>query len=284
MRAPGARARPAGAAPRDHLQPGDLDRLPADRRDRGRPGHGLGGPLARPPRLRPRAARSSSSAAPPATASPRSSSVPAAARPSSTGRCSARPGRLFVNTVPATIRDTSFLGRGVLDYLGPELAPRAVTLEITERQVIENLNLYREAMHSFTDLGFSFAIDDVGAGYSGLETVAALKPDLPQDRHGPRARRPPEEGEPAGREGDPRHGRRPGSHGHRGGDPGSRGGGRAARPRGRAGARATSTHGRWTLTPSSRRSRRAERGLLGRDGRRHERRDAARLVRKGGRR
>ena len=31
-------------------------------------------------------------------------------------------------------------------------------------------------MHSFTDLGFSFAIDDVGAGYSGLETVATLKP------------------------------------------------------------------------------------------------------------
>jgi EAL domain-containing protein (putative c-di-GMP-specific phosphodiesterase class I) len=85
-------------------------------------------------------------------------------------------GRLFLNTVPATVRDTSFLGRGVLDYLGPDLAPSAVTLEITERQVIENLNLYREAMHSFTDLGFSFAIDDVGAGYSGLETVAALKP------------------------------------------------------------------------------------------------------------
>jgi EAL domain-containing protein (putative c-di-GMP-specific phosphodiesterase class I) len=87
-----------------------------------------------------------------------------------------RPGRLFVNTVPATVRDTSFLGRGVLDYLGPELAPSSVTLEITEQRVIENLNLYREAMHAFTDLGFSFAIDDVGAGYSGLETVAVLKP------------------------------------------------------------------------------------------------------------
>jgi EAL domain-containing protein (putative c-di-GMP-specific phosphodiesterase class I) len=86
------------------------------------------------------------------------------------------PGRLFVNTVPATIRDTSFLGRGVLDYLGPRLSPSLVTLEITERQVIENLNLYREAMHSFIDLGFSFAIDDLGAGYSGLETVATLKP------------------------------------------------------------------------------------------------------------
>jgi EAL domain-containing protein (putative c-di-GMP-specific phosphodiesterase class I) len=81
-----------------------------------------------------------------------------------------------VNTVPATIRDTSFLGRGVLDYLGPRLSPRFVTLEITERQVIENLNLYREAMQSFMDLGFSFAIDDLGAGYSGLETVVTLKP------------------------------------------------------------------------------------------------------------
>jgi EAL domain-containing protein (putative c-di-GMP-specific phosphodiesterase class I) len=87
------------------------------------------------------------------------------------------PGRLFVNTVPATIRDTSFLGRGVLDYLGPNLSPRFVTLEITERQVIENLTLYREAMHAFTDLGFSFAIDDLGAGYSGLETVAILRPN-----------------------------------------------------------------------------------------------------------
>jgi EAL domain-containing protein (putative c-di-GMP-specific phosphodiesterase class I) len=87
-----------------------------------------------------------------------------------------REGRLFINTVPATVRDTSFIGRGVLDYLGPDLSPQGVTLEITERSVIENLNLYREAMHEFTDLGFTFAIDDVGAGYSGLETVAVLEP------------------------------------------------------------------------------------------------------------
>ena len=84
------------------------------------------------------------------------------------------PARLFINTVPATVRDTSFLGLGVLDYLGPTLSPRFVTLEITEGQVIANLNLYRDAMHSFTELGFSFAIDDLGAGYSGLETLATL--------------------------------------------------------------------------------------------------------------
>jgi EAL domain-containing protein (putative c-di-GMP-specific phosphodiesterase class I) len=84
------------------------------------------------------------------------------------------PGRLFMNTVLATVRDPSFQGKGVLDYLGPQLSPRLVTLEISERVVIENLSLYREAMHAFLDLGFTFAIDDVGAGYSGLETMAGL--------------------------------------------------------------------------------------------------------------
>jgi EAL domain-containing protein (putative c-di-GMP-specific phosphodiesterase class I)/GGDEF domain-containing protein len=84
------------------------------------------------------------------------------------------PARLFVNTLPATVRDPSFLGRGVLDYLGPNLSPRMVTLEITEHEVIQNMSLYREAMHSFLELGFTFAIDDLGAGYSGLESLATL--------------------------------------------------------------------------------------------------------------
>jgi EAL domain-containing protein (putative c-di-GMP-specific phosphodiesterase class I) len=31
-------------------------------------------------------------------------------------------------------------------------------------------------MAYFTDLGMSFAVDDVGAGYAGLESIARLKP------------------------------------------------------------------------------------------------------------
>ncbi|MBN2369453.1 MAG: EAL domain-containing protein [Vicinamibacteria bacterium] len=84
------------------------------------------------------------------------------------------PGRLFLNTVPSTIRDPSFRGRGMIDMLGESLSPRLITLEITEREVIENIGLYREAMHSFLEMGFSFAIDDLGAGYSGLETLVTL--------------------------------------------------------------------------------------------------------------
>jgi len=84
------------------------------------------------------------------------------------------PGRLFVNTVPATVRDASFLGRGVMEYLGSRISPQLVTFEITEHEVIENLALYRDAMQSFIELGFSFAIDDLGSGHSGLETMVQL--------------------------------------------------------------------------------------------------------------
>ena len=42
--------------------------------------------------------------------------------------------------------------------------------------MIENYSLFREAMSYYTDLGMCFAVDDVGAGYSGLEAIARLKP------------------------------------------------------------------------------------------------------------
>jgi len=46
-----------------------------------------------------------------------------------------------------------------------------VTLGDHRAADIENLTLYREAMHTFLEMGFTFAIDDLGAGYSGLETL-----------------------------------------------------------------------------------------------------------------
>src|SRR5262245_39601553 len=42
--------------------------------------------------------------------------------------------------------------------------------------MIKKYNIFRETMAYFTDLGMSFAVDDVGAGYSGLESIARLKP------------------------------------------------------------------------------------------------------------
>jgi EAL domain-containing protein (putative c-di-GMP-specific phosphodiesterase class I) len=85
--------------------------------------------------------------------------------------------RIFVNTLPGTIRDPQFRGKPLIDFLDKtQVSPDRIVIEITEKLVIENYSLFREAMAYFTDLGMSFAVDDVGAGYSGLESIARLKP------------------------------------------------------------------------------------------------------------
>ena len=56
-------------------------------------------------------------------------------------------------------------------------APRGrLVVEITEHSDVEDLGTLRAAMDSLRDL-VRFAIDDVGAGYSGLRRVLDLKPD-----------------------------------------------------------------------------------------------------------
>ena len=85
--------------------------------------------------------------------------------------------KIFVNTLPATLRDPQFRGKALIDSLDrAQVAPDRIVIEITEDQVIDNYALFRETMAYFTDLGMSFAIDDVGAGKSGLEQIAKLKP------------------------------------------------------------------------------------------------------------
>jgi len=87
--------------------------------------------------------------------------------------------RLFINTLPATIRDPEFRGRSLIELLDrAKVSPNRIVFEITEKLVIENYGLFQDAMSYFTDLGMSLAVDDVGAGYSGLEAIARLAPSF----------------------------------------------------------------------------------------------------------
>jgi len=84
---------------------------------------------------------------------------------------------LFLNVLPSAVYDPEFQGDGLLRLLRESgLSPSRIVLEITEREAIENYGLFAEALHSFTEMGFSIAVDDIGAGYSGLEKIAKLNP------------------------------------------------------------------------------------------------------------
>jgi len=85
--------------------------------------------------------------------------------------------KIFVNTLPATLRDPQFRDKALIEFLDKaQVKPERIVIEITEQEVIENRDIFLDTMGYFTSLGMSFAVDDVGAGYSGLDTIAKLRP------------------------------------------------------------------------------------------------------------
>jgi EAL domain-containing protein (putative c-di-GMP-specific phosphodiesterase class I) len=61
-------------------------------------------------------------------------------------------------------------------YSDSKINPFNVVLEVTEREAVEDYDLFKEAATYYSDIGFAIAVDDTGAGYSSLETVVELKP------------------------------------------------------------------------------------------------------------
>jgi EAL domain-containing protein (putative c-di-GMP-specific phosphodiesterase class I)/ActR/RegA family two-component response regulator len=55
---------------------------------------------------------------------------------------------------------------------------RSVVLEITERASLEGVPDVRARIAALRRLGYRIAVDDLGAGYAGLTTFAALEPDI----------------------------------------------------------------------------------------------------------
>ena len=81
---------------------------------------------------------------------------------------------IFVNIHSLDLRDDQlFSSAEPLSALAPK-----VVLEITERATLEGIPDVRTKVRTLRDLGFRIAVDDLGAGYAGLTTFAALEPDI----------------------------------------------------------------------------------------------------------
>ena len=84
---------------------------------------------------------------------------------------------LFLNVFPSSMYDPDFQGTSLIEMLGKlGLGPGRIVLEISEQYAIDNYTLFVEALKNFTDVGFEVAVDDIGAGHSGLEKIAHLNP------------------------------------------------------------------------------------------------------------
>lgn len=81
---------------------------------------------------------------------------------------------LFVNLHVADLLDDELFDPA--SQLG-QVAP-SIVLEVTERQQIETVPDVVDRLLRLRRLGFRVAVDDLGAGYSGLNSLVMLEPDL----------------------------------------------------------------------------------------------------------
>ncbi len=83
---------------------------------------------------------------------------------------------IFLNNEPSVIYDPKFKALEIIKKL--DISPERVILEITERTAIEDFQAFKKALQYFKSVGFKISIDDAGAGYASLQSIALLSPDF----------------------------------------------------------------------------------------------------------
>ena len=88
-------------------------------------------------------------------------------------------GQLFVNVSPDSIYEEPKFAERFLDMTqAAGLAPSRCVIELTEESLLEDYARLRSTLQRLRAVGCEIAIDDLGAGSSGLRTWSELKPDF----------------------------------------------------------------------------------------------------------
>lgn len=85
--------------------------------------------------------------------------------------------KLFLNVSPNVIHDNQFRSGFTNKYLNKYgISATDVVFELTEHMAIENMDSFKSVLNHYRRQGYETALDDVGAGESGLNTLLALNP------------------------------------------------------------------------------------------------------------
>lgn len=92
---------------------------------------------------------------------------------------------IFINICPNSLKNKDDIA-SIKEVLFSSicLKPENIVLEITENAVINNYEIFQEAIAEYRAQGCRIAIDDFGVGYGGLKMLAVIEPDyIKIDRH-----------------------------------------------------------------------------------------------------
>ncbi|KJF17526.1 EAL domain-containing protein [Acidithrix ferrooxidans] len=89
------------------------------------------------------------------------------------------PGRIFINFLPNAIYDPRQCLRTTLEIADEaNFDPSRIVFEVTETERIEDMDHLGRIFDYYRHNGFKVALDDVGSGYAGLNTLIDLSPDI----------------------------------------------------------------------------------------------------------
>ncbi|WP_051257712.1 EAL domain-containing protein [Desulfovibrio cuneatus] len=85
--------------------------------------------------------------------------------------------RLFINVNPNIIHEPQFRSGLTLERLQEyALSAEHVVFELTEREAVQHPENFKRMLAHYKQQGYHIAIDDAGAGYSGLNLISDVQP------------------------------------------------------------------------------------------------------------
>lgn len=85
----------------------------------------------------------------------------------------------FINFNPTSIYDPEFCLRSTVAAIeGTDLSPESFVFEVVESDHVSDLQRLPFILDYYRRAGFRVALDDLGAGYSSLNMLSALRPDF----------------------------------------------------------------------------------------------------------
>jgi diguanylate cyclase (GGDEF)-like protein len=93
--------------------------------------------------------------------------------------------KLFINLSASMLGDPVLMHDDMLQSMASQgLSPDQIVIEITENQKVTDFSIFREVLAKYRRLGYNFAIDDLGEGFSNLRMWSEIRPEFVKiDRH-----------------------------------------------------------------------------------------------------
>ncbi len=85
--------------------------------------------------------------------------------------------KFFLNVSPNIFSDQRFISGTTKENLSSlKLDPKNIVIEITESESVNDYDRFEKIVQYYVNQGFQVALDDFGAGHSGLITLVAMSP------------------------------------------------------------------------------------------------------------